>query len=335
MVAARVTVRGSLRPRKAIMTSPLLSRFPRILPTKRRTVRTVLTGVVATGALALSGCQSDGDAVGAAASETVEADGSVTPVVLDTPRLSSADNFRDVAGITEAYAAGDATLRPGVVYRSNVLDLSDADLSTVESLGVGTVIDLRTSEEIAETPDRVPAGAEYRKINILGDTENAANQQSDLDLSTPEKAREMLRQANVQFVEDATMREGIGKVITAIAESDGPVLFHCTAGKDRAGWVAAVLQLASGVSREDVIANYTATNDYTRDRVAATVDQIEAHKGDAEAASYRVLLGVSPDFLEAGLDAMDAQYGGIDRYLTDGLNLGDETVDALRDKLVA
>lgn len=255
-------------------------------------------------------------------------------VRLDTPRLATADNFRDVAGIDHAYAAGDSTLRPGVFYRSNALQVDDADLAILEDLGIRTVIDLRTDAEAEATPDRIPVGAQYVHLSVLGDEDSAADTGSVVSaLESPAGAAKMLEDANVQFVENPTVRQNLGEVFRTLATADGPVLFHCTAGKDRAGWVSAVLQLAAGVSREDVMANYLATNDYTKDRIDASVAQLRAAKGDQMADAYAVLMGVQPSFLQAGLDAMDRDFGGVAGYLTEGLGLDAGTVQQLTAKL--
>ena len=259
----------------------------------------------------------------------------ITPVALDTPRLASADNFRDLAGIESTYVAGDSTMRSETIYRSNALDLSDEDLATLEDLGVSTVIDLRTAQQVEETPDRVPEGAEYVHIDLIGDQANGANTMSDISFDTPESAAAILEQTNVGFVEDAGQRERFGEVLTTIAEADGSILFHCTAGKDRAGWTSAILQLAAGVSEQDVMANYLATNDYSEERIAATADKVREAKGDEAADAIKVLLGVQESFLQAGLDAMAEKYGDIDGHLSEGLGLDEDTVAALKDRLVA
>ena len=83
-------------------------------------------------------------------------------VPLNTPRLKSIDNFRDVAGLASAYTtANDGTLRGGVFYRSNALTPSASDLATLNGLGIKAVYDLRTPSEIAATPDTMLTGATY------------------------------------------------------------------------------------------------------------------------------------------------------------------------------
>jgi hypothetical protein len=93
-----------------------------------------------------------------------------------TPILSSDENFRDVAGIAARYGgtgfanstAHDGVMRTGVIYRSEELNVSNADLATLSSLHITRDFDLRTPSEIATTPDRVPAGATYINVNIFG-----------------------------------------------------------------------------------------------------------------------------------------------------------------------
>jgi len=93
-----------------------------------------------------------------------------------TPILASDGNFRDLAGIAARYGgtgfanptAHDGVMRTGVFYRSEVLNVSDADLATLTALHLAQDIDLRTPSEIATTPDRVPPGTTYRNVNIYG-----------------------------------------------------------------------------------------------------------------------------------------------------------------------
>ncbi|MGJ0184248.1 tyrosine-protein phosphatase [Corynebacterium glyciniphilum] len=309
------------------------TRLAHLLP-YRPALRPVLapaTAALVATSLLLVGCQ-------AQAAESVPGSAAVTNdvqnVALETPRLASADNFRDLAGTDHAYSAGDGHLKVASVYRSNALDITDADLVTVEGLGISTVIDLRTDSEIEEHPDRVPEGAEYVHVDVVGGATTAANPTKDLRVDAPDAAATMLGELNRSFVTDDGMKAQLAKAVTAVAEADGPVVFHCTAGKDRAGWVSAVLQLAAGVTEKDVIANYLATNDYSKDRIDATVEQIRESEGDQAADTYRVLLGVQEGFLRSGLDALKEFYGDVDTYLVSGLGLDVSTVLALKEKLV-
>ena len=84
-------------------------------------------------------------------------------------RLASADNFRDVTGPDAAYVAADGTpLRRGVAYRSNELQLTDADAATIAGLGIAAIHDLRTTHEVEAHPDVDVAGATWHHLEVGG-----------------------------------------------------------------------------------------------------------------------------------------------------------------------
>ncbi|WJK12314.1 tyrosine-protein phosphatase [Pseudomonas fluorescens] len=249
---------------------------------------------------------------------------------LDTPRLQGIDNFRDVAGITTAYStAHDGTMRAGVFYRSNALTPTASDLATLNGLGIKAVYDLRTPSEIAATPDTMISGATYQNIDIIGATTSGANI-TTVSFKSAADAIAMMQETNRAFVSDAGMRGQLGVLFNELAGVDGAALFHCTAGKDRTGWTAAVLQSIAGVDNATIMSNYLATNDYTADRVAKTL----AMMPPSMAAIYAPLLGVEASYLQAGLDQVTAQYGSMDNYLKQGLGLSQETIYVLRGKMV-
>jgi len=245
----------------------------------------------------------------------------------------SANNFRDLAGPDGGYTTSDGRrVREGVLYRSNALTTNDTDAATLDALGVKAVYDLRTTAEIGKSPDRVPAGARYTQVNIIGDAPSGTVT-SSVDLSTPENAAAMLTEANRKFVSDPAMRAQFGVLLTDIATTDGPQIFHCTAGKDRAGWTSAVLLKIAGVDDATVMSNYLLTNEYSKDSIEASAAQVTASKGEQAGAAMKILMGVSPEFLQAGLDEVSTNFGTFDNYLTTGLGLSTDTIAALKAKL--
>lgn len=249
---------------------------------------------------------------------------------LDTPRLAGIDNFRDLAGTTSAYTtAHDGTMRAGVFYRSNALTPKGSDLAVLDGLGISNVYDLRTPSEIAATPDTLPTAAQYQNIDIIGSTTSGANV-TNIAFTSAAQAVAMMEETNRAFVSDAGMRGQFAVLFNELAAADGAALFHCTAGKDRTGWTAAVLLSIAGVDSATIMQNYLATNDYTAARVAATLAAMPA----SMAAIYAPLLGVQASYLQAGLDEVTAEYGSMDNYLKEGLGLSQETLYVLRGKMV-
>ncbi|WP_416311507.1 tyrosine-protein phosphatase [Pseudomonas sp. W03] len=247
---------------------------------------------------------------------------------LDTPRLVGADNFRDVAGTTQAdVTANGGVMRSGVFYRSNALTLKGNDKAILEGLGIGEIFDLRTPGEIAQAPDVLPAGARYQNINIIG------GEQVNPPLTSPEAAREWMRDLNRDFVTDAGQRARYHDLFMELASAEDPVIFHCTSGKDRTGWTAAMLQSIAGVDSATIMQDYLATNSYSAGSISATLAKLSS-RAPALASVYAPLLGVEESYLQAGLDQITQDYGTVDNYLKEGLGLDQETIYVLRGKMV-
>jgi protein-tyrosine phosphatase len=256
--------------------------------------------------------------------------GNARPVV-ETPRLASVDNFRDVGGTGQGYATGEGDhVTRGVFYRSNALVPNDQDLAVLTGLGLTAVYDVRTVEEVAAKPDRLPAGPRYLGIPILSGDLGAAVAQ----LKSPADAVAFMQNMNRSFVDDAATRAGFAQLLTEMARTAGPQLFHCTAGKDRTGWASALLLSIAGVPEGTIFDDYLLTNEYTAASMKVTYDQIVASRGEAVAQIYKPLLGVDRSYLEAGLGRLAEKYGTVDRYLTEGLGLSRGTIETLRHKLI-
>ncbi len=121
-----------------------------------------------------------------------------------------------------------------------------------------------------------------------------------------------------------------GRLFTDLADAERlPAVFHCHGGKDRTGIVAALLLLAFGVDRETVLDDYEATTRYrTIVHQQDSLAKILASGVSPEAAA--AVLGRTRWAMAAAVDAIDDEYGGIERYLTTTVGLSPVTVDALR-----
>jgi protein-tyrosine phosphatase len=108
-----------------------------------------------------------------------------------------------------------------------------------------------------------------------------------------------------------------------LLESAEPTVFHCTAGKDRTGFAAALLLHAVGASHEEVMRDYLLTNERVKLPDGARFGLAP------EAAA--VLWGVRPEFLEAAYEAVRSDYGGLDRYFKEALGLGSRQRERLRE----
>ncbi len=275
--------------------------------------------------------------------------GAAAQTALTTPILSSLDNFRDIAGVAvadggsgQAYkTAKNGVMRTGIFYRSNALTtVSPADQATLDTLGIRQLIDLRTPYEDDVTPEsqNTPVGASYIDINVFG----TPSYPPLPALKTVSDAETYLTAIDKGFVTNPTERANLGLVFASLAAAPGPVIFNCSSGKDRTGWVAAMLQSIAGVSSSDIMANYLASNTYQAAYISATEQKIyNAYVGTYGAAvaqnlaqAYGAILGVQQADLQAGLNQAISDYGSIDRYLTQGLGLTQAEIYVLRAKMV-
>jgi protein-tyrosine phosphatase len=114
-----------------------------------------------------------------------------------------------------------------------------------------------------------------------------------------------------------------------------PTLFHCTAGKDRAGFAAAITLIALGVSKEDVILDYMKTNAYTKERIEDILGQIKLmslYQTDVEI--LRPLLGVEQIYIETAFEAAEEKYGSLENFIREGLNISDKDIKNLRNQFL-
>lgn len=125
----------------------------------------------------------------------------------------------------------------------------------------------------------------------------------------------------------------VGSYLARLADGAGPSLVNCMAGKDRTGIAVAMLHLAAGVHRDDVMEDYLLTNTAgdAEARIAAGAETIRAVTGQLDEAVLRVLMGVEPEYLETAFAAIEEHHGTIDAYLEQALGAD----EAMREKLRA
>ena len=253
---------------------------------------------------------------------------------------STVAHLRDLGGI--ALGPGRC-VRPGTVLRSGALGALDAERDTaVAGLGIRTVVDLRTADERAAAPDRLPPGARLFVADVLGDNPGVAPARLRALLADPVAAGRVLGDGRAEEVFAGIYRRMVlspcasaayrALVETAADHRARPVLFHCATGKDRTGWAAALLLMLLGASREAVRAEFLAVDEGGRGACAPYVRGFLDAGGDPSIAS--AIVEVRPRYLDAAFDAMDERWGGLDGYVRDGLRIPAAAVEGLRTGLV-
>jgi protein-tyrosine phosphatase len=154
--------------------------------------------------------------------------------------IKKVNNFRTVGNIKNSEGK---TLKEGKFYRSGHLyKLKKKSFKELESLGIKEIIDLRNSKEISDKPDQLPADIVYKKYSAFEDTGDQLTQAKKLVLKGKVNGSDADKRMLDFYKEYVTENpETIKKIITEILESDQPVLYHCTAGKDRTGITTALI----------------------------------------------------------------------------------------------
>jgi protein-tyrosine phosphatase len=175
-------------------------------------------------------------------------------------------NFRDFGG----YETQDGLkIKPGLLYRSGSLTItSDNDLTKLSSLGIKTIIDLRTNKERNNNPDRIPGNSNINSIHIpikvtMHNESGFIFQLLSLIFGKARRIdyHEAMKQVYQEYVTD--FQSEFSEILRLVSENSNlPILIHCTGGKDRTGFACSLIQLTLGVPIKTVIHDYLKTNEH-------------------------------------------------------------------------
>jgi protein-tyrosine phosphatase len=244
------------------------------------------------------------------------------------PKLEGAPNFRDVAD----YRLADGRhIRAGRLFRSQGLHaLTDSDVAALRALDVRLVCDLRSRRERLEHPSRWPEGTSTRCLEFDVHADIRANNRRLLDIirDNPDEqsARRMMIETYRSF--PATFAASLNQIWTyMLSDTAGesvPALVHCSAGKDRTGFVIAMMLSALAVPRDVIISDYMQI-DKSIDRaqlIRTTEAACRAMLGfSPPPEALAVIASVAPEFLNAAFASIESQYDTVDNYLTTACGL--------------
>ncbi|MDR2081459.1 MAG: tyrosine-protein phosphatase [Campylobacteraceae bacterium] len=228
--------------------------------------------------------------------------------------MQGAYNVRDVGGYK---TTNGKTVKWGKVFRSGDLNqLTNADITYLENIGIKTVVDFRSESEKAAAPDTNLASVTNRLEYPINPGSAAQPAQ------TAEENMQALIEINKLFV--TNFQSAYKNFFAALMNNQNqPLLFHCSAGKDRAGFAAALFLSSLGVDRETVIEDYLLSSIYVQEKYAPLV---------STNPELLPMFTVYREYIEAAFDTIDSQYGGIDSYLTNELGVDLELMRAIYTK---
>lgn len=293
-------------------------------------ISTMLTGFVA-------GCQSKKEVI---KERSAEAQKNVT-MEGQSLNLSGVVNARELGG----YVAEDGrTVKKGILLRSGKLASgTEGDIQILrDTYNLGTVVDFRTSDEIASSPDPDIQSVANVQIRILDESDSSTNH-SVTGIYGADPVTDMIK-----LVENGTLSDDmyVGTAFSQTAQ-DGyreffdlllnntegkSVLWHCTGGKDRAGVASVLVLSALGVDEETILSDFELTNAFNAERIQYMAAEAEKKTKDKTIIEgVKTLTGVSRGFMKKMIDELKLKYGSVQNYLIEEIGLSQRHIQTLKD----
>jgi len=255
----------------------------------------------------------------------------------DSLALAGATNFRSLGGLP---TVSGRRLRPHALMRADRLSgLSADDWGTLARTGIATICDLRSDEERAEHPNRPPShlGAREMAFDIRNDL-RADPTLAQLLVSDPTARGAERAMTEIYRRLPRYMSGTLSAITDRLLEGGAPLLVHCSAGKDRTGFVIAMLLHALEVPEPIIREDYLASRGWPG---------ADAHRASLEArlgvvipahelpAAVDTVLDVREVYFDAAMEALDAEFGSILRYLEAAAGIDAVRLELLRSRLLA
>ena len=253
--------------------------------------------------------------------------------------MESIHNFRDFGGYK---TENGSHLKEGLLYRSGGLSkASDEDLEKLSALKIKTICDLRSEHERKKEPDRFPNAEPVTFFNIpmrpIVDYHGRSLKRLFSLMFGEERRRDYIAESYSAYREYATgYLPQLKALFLRISNPDNlPLLIHCSAGKDRTGVVAGLIQQMMGVSQDVMMGDYLETNnnlgEYTTE-IAKRLQKL-AYFG-VPWRMYMPLFEARTDYLNAAFSQIKEEFGAFDKWLRSGLDFSKKEVDTLAEALL-
>jgi protein-tyrosine phosphatase len=239
-------------------------------------------------------------------------------------------NFRDFGG----YQTSDGgTIKKGKLFRCGMLTgIEGTGRDEFTALDIGVICDLRRADEVegAPTPTEAPFDVRVHIPIAPGSSMDLRASFSNPDMTTQDRI-DYMREITCEIARDHVAEYKL--LVEHLLNTDTGFLLHCTAGKDRTGFGAAVILSALGVPEDHIFDDYLLTNAATELFTVMKPRFEENFGGIVTEGDMRAVAGVQRDYLEAAIKTIHENFGGMPGYLEE-IGLGESSAAELRRRLV-
>lgn len=239
--------------------------------------------------------------------------------------IKKVTNFRTIGNIKNV---DGRILKQGKFYRSAHLHkLKKRSFKTFENLGIKEIIDLRNSKEISQRPDVIPQNVDHKNYSAFEDEGDQLDQAKKLVLKGKVKGSDADQRMLDFYKTYATENpEIIKKIIHEILDSEDPVLYHCTAGKDRTGIITALILTILKFDTATINNDYLLSNNYRQKMVQKRLhlaNDLHFIYPKMDLNVIEKLSWVEKDYLKATFLEINKKYGSIDIYIHQNLGISE------------
>lgn len=242
-------------------------------------------------------------------------------------KLENSINIRDIGGYT---GLGGRKVKWRKVIRSEELaHLSDKDIDYFEDLHLKHVFDFRNKSKALQQIDRLPASTQYHLLPIFDSFDFGIGK---MDFTQPGTVDKFMRAIyKIQTEERAQCFAEVLKYLTE--PSEYPILYHCTNGKDRTGFMTYLILSLLGVDEATILSDYTLTN-LSFDESYRLLGNIMSEELGIENHHLWEFYGVKPDWLKTSIHYIKENFGTVEDYLLSETDLTVEDFAKIRENLL-
>lgn len=247
-------------------------------------------------------------------------------------QLSGAVNFRDIGGFS---TCDGRYVRRGQLFRSDALGaLTCDDLRKLDALNIRLICDLRSALERDREPTRWGEGGPgVLLMEIDSDLRSRDSRLLEIIRDDPTEAGAVRMLTTAYQTIPFALQRHLNRFFTHLADdTTGPLIIHCSAGKDRTGVLAAIVLQALGVNRDDIYKDYlltAASSENLRDKVSRLMSRLLGKTLPENVTS--AIAGVRASYLDAALAAIEGRFNTLDNYL-DAAGVSARLLDQMRER---
>lgn len=222
--------------------------------------------------------------------------------------MEGAYNFRDLGGIKTTEGK---SVKWGKFFRSDdLMNLTDADLEYLAELSILSIIDFRTEEEVKVSPDRLHALLNTYWLPI---STASLSKEAIVRASASLSLDKLMKDSYIDLVSSKECMDCYRKFFAVITDTKKiPVIYHCSAGKDRTGMASALLLAALGVEENLIVENYLESNANLKDKYNSVIEKYP---------QLEPMFSVKADYLTSAFEYLKTEYGSVEKYLKQALGV--------------